>query len=100
MQKFSTDNQSIRYEKSNFLHIGLSSALDSESWADGRTQFYYAPRVGLALDVRGGRSSLELGVGYSPVQSPLFYHDLGDYNLSDAKHLRLDCLALSLSYTF
>jgi hypothetical protein len=43
------------------LDLGAGIGLSSEEVKDG---FYYAPMVGLSMDLKGGEHSLDLGLGY------------------------------------
>lgn len=55
------------------------------------TAFYYSPKVGMAFDVRGGKSSLELGVSYMPIK---YHEDDADKNPTFSN------IGIAVGYTF
>lgn len=48
-----------------YLQMDLGGATDLND-ENSKTIFYYAPSVGLSLDVRGGRNCIDLGITYAP----------------------------------
>lgn len=94
------------------LDLGVAVNLDSRK----ETSFYWSPTVGLALDVAGGRHSVELGLSYVPqtVDKQEYHYDSSygsfyetwtRYNsetgeMEEVGSTTLGGLRISLGYTF
>ncbi|MDE7472758.1 MAG: hypothetical protein K2M68_04140 [Muribaculaceae bacterium] len=74
------------------LDIGGSISIGDEL----KSGFYYSPAVGLSLDVRGGKSSIDLGLSYTGLSTGLE----DDWTSQKTSRFTTHMLSIALGYTF
>lgn len=94
-----------------FASMDIGMALNPDNSSEEYSAFYWSPTVGLALDVAGGKHSLELGVSYVPQCVDTFDYNLiqnnayfGSYckyhEIYNYKSQTIGSLRIALGYTF
>ncbi|MDE7386431.1 MAG: hypothetical protein K2N28_04780 [Muribaculaceae bacterium] len=74
------------------LDLGGCAAIGDEL----RSGFYYSPAVGLSLDVRGGKSSIDLGLSYTGLSTGL----KDEWGTQKMPKFTTHMLSIALGYTF
>lgn len=76
------------------MDLGGASTFSISDMEHLKTIFYYAPAVGLSMDIRGGRSSVDLGLTYSPA----VYRDFNTQNWDE--YYTKGMLRIGIGYKF